>query len=90
MFHCPVGVWVIEQHAIMVSVTVRSLTVTEICLKGQINNIPAFGSVNGLAPTRRQATLWINEGEFTDAYMPHPASMSSANIVSRASFAFNS
>ena len=27
MFHCPVGVWVIEQRAIMLSVTVRSPTV---------------------------------------------------------------
>ena len=24
MFHCPVGVWVIEQHAIILSATVRS------------------------------------------------------------------
>ena len=28
MFHCPVGVWVIEQHAIILSATVRSPTVT--------------------------------------------------------------
>ena len=27
MFHCPVGVWVIEQHAISLSATVRSPTV---------------------------------------------------------------
>ena len=27
MFHCPVGVWVIEQHAIIVCATVRSPTV---------------------------------------------------------------
>ena len=27
MFHCPVGVWVIEQHAIILSTTVRSPTV---------------------------------------------------------------
>ena len=27
MFHCPVGVWVIEQHAIILSATVRSPTV---------------------------------------------------------------
>ena len=24
MFHCPVGVWVIEEHAIILSATVRS------------------------------------------------------------------
>ena len=27
MFHCPVGVWVIEQRAIILSATVRSPTV---------------------------------------------------------------
>ena len=27
MFHCPVGVWVIEQHAIILSATVRFTTV---------------------------------------------------------------
>ena len=27
MFHCPVGVWIIEQRAIMLSATVRSPTV---------------------------------------------------------------
>ena len=27
MFHCPVGVWVIEQRAIILSTTVRSPTV---------------------------------------------------------------
>ena len=27
MFHCPVGVWVIGQHAIILSATVRSPTV---------------------------------------------------------------
>ena len=26
MYHCPVGVWVIEQHAIILSATVRSPT----------------------------------------------------------------
>ena len=30
--------------------------------KGLINNIPAFGSDNGLAPTRRQAIIWTNAG----------------------------
>ena len=29
---------------------------------GQINNIPAFGLDNGLAPTRRQAIIWTNDG----------------------------
>ena len=39
-----------------------------------INNIPA-GSNNGLAPTRRKAFNWINDGWKTDAYMCHSASM---------------
>ena len=30
--------------------------------KGSINNIPAIGSDNGLAPTRRQAIIWTNNG----------------------------
>ena len=34
------------------------------------------GSDNGLAPTRRQAIIWSNDGKFTDAYMRHSASMS--------------
>ena len=28
--------------------------------KVRINNIPAFGSDNGLALTKRQAIIWIN------------------------------
>ena len=31
-------------------------------LKGPINNIPAIGSDNGLAPTRQQVIIWINDG----------------------------
>ena len=34
------------------------------------------GSDNGLAPTRRQAIIWTNDGLITDAYMRHSASMS--------------
>ena len=30
--------------------------------KVRINNIPAFGSDNGLTPTRRQAIIWTNGG----------------------------
>ena len=29
--------------------------------KGPINNIPALGSDNGLAPARRQASIWTND-----------------------------
>ena len=35
-----------------------------------------LGSDNGLAPSRRQAIIWTNDGKFTDAYMGHSASMS--------------
>ena len=35
-----------------------------------------IGSGNGLAPSRRQAIVWNNAGQITDAYMRHSASMS--------------
>ena len=38
--------------------------------KGPINKIPA------LAPARRQAIVWINDGQFSDAYMHHSAPVS--------------
>ena len=47
----------------------------KIVSKGSINNF-SFGSDNGLAPRRRQAIIWTNDGYFTDAYMRHSASMS--------------
>ena len=31
---------------------------------------------DGFAPTRRPAIIWTNDGEITDAYMRHLASMS--------------
>ena len=30
--------------------------------KGPINNIPALVQINGLAPVRRQAIIWTNDG----------------------------
>ena len=39
----------------------------------------SIGSDNGLAPPRRQAIIWTNDGKFTDAYMRHSASMSFFN-----------
>ena len=44
--------------------------------KGPISNIPSLVSDNLLAPARRQAIIWTNDGEFTSAYMHHSASMS--------------
>ena len=41
MFHCPVGVWVIEQRAIILSATVRSPTVVLQCnWLAQVAKIP--------------------------------------------------
>ena len=40
--------------------------------KGQNSRI---GSDNGLAPARRQAIIWTNDGKFTDVYMRHSAPM---------------
>ena len=37
---------------------------------------PNIGSDNGLAPTKRQAIIWTNDGYFTEAYMRHSAEMS--------------
>ena len=36
----------------------------------------SISSDNGLAPSRRHAIIWTNDGSFTDAYMHHSASMS--------------
>ena len=38
MFHCPVGFWVIEQHAIILSATVRSPTVPIDFQRGHFQN----------------------------------------------------
>ena len=37
---------------------------------------PGIVSDNGLAPTRRQAIIWSNDGKFIDAYMRRSAAMS--------------
>ena len=41
MFHCPVGDWVIEQHAIILSATVRS------CENGRYFSVVTFQSISG-------------------------------------------
>ena len=48
---------------------------TEVCSQGSNWQYPSIGSVNGLAPSRRQAIIWTNDGCITDAYMRHSASM---------------
>ena len=42
----------------------------------KIQQYAGISSGNGLALNRRQAIIWTNDGEFTDAYMHHTASMS--------------
>ena len=49
---------------------------TEVCSWGSKQQFPSIGLDNGLAPARRQAIIWTNEGWFTDAYMRHSAWMS--------------
>ena len=49
---------------------------TEVCSQGSSSQYSSIGSDNGLAPARRQAIIWTNDGLFTDAYMRHSASMS--------------
>ena len=35
-----------------------------------------IGADNGVAPNKRQAIIWTNDGYFMHAYMRHSASMS--------------
>ena len=48
----------------------------EVCSYGSNKQYSSIGSDKGLAPTRRQAIIWNNDGQFTDAYMRPSASMS--------------
>ena len=49
---------------------------TEVCSYRSNQQYSSTGSDNGLAPTRRQAIVWSNDGYITDAYMRHSAWMS--------------
>ena len=40
-----------------------------------------IGSDSGLVQTKRQAIIWTNGGEFTDAYMRHLTSMSEEMVA---------
>ena len=44
---------------------------TQICFYGYNQQYYSTGADNGLVPSRRQATIWTNDGQFTDAYMCH-------------------
>ena len=48
---------------------------TEVCPQRSNHQYSSIGSDNGLAPARRQAIIWSDDGQFTDAYMRHSASM---------------
>ena len=48
---------------------------SEVCSWGFNEQYANIGSDNGLAPTRRQAIIWTNDGLVADAYMRHSASM---------------
>ena len=52
------------------------LVFTEVCSQVFNKQYSSIGSENGVAPIRRQAIIWTNDGYFTDAYMRHSASMS--------------
>ena len=54
MFHCPVGVWVIEPHALMVSATVRSPTL----VKPQSSRSPLKYEDQRQQGTRKVAMQW--------------------------------
>ena len=41
------------------------------CSEGSNEQYYSISSDNGLAPSRRQAIIWTNDGKFTDAYMRH-------------------
>ena len=48
---------------------------TEVCPLVWNSQYSNSGSDNGLAPTRRQATIWTNDDKFTETYMCPSASM---------------
>ena len=48
---------------------------TEVCSQWSNEQYSSIRSDNGLAPARRQAIIWTNDGEFTDAFIRHSASM---------------
>ena len=47
-----------------------------VCSWGSNQQYSNIGSDNGLAPTRRQAIVWTNDGLIIGAYMRHSAPVS--------------
>ena len=54
----------------------KCIDFTEVCSQGSNYQYSSIGSENGLAPARRQAIIWTNDGYFTDAYTRQSALMS--------------
>ena len=52
--HFADDIFVNEKFCILIKISLRFVP------KGPIDNNPAFGLDNGLAPTRRQAIIWTN------------------------------
>ena len=48
---------------------------TEVCSQGSNQQYSSIDSDNVLAPARRQAIIWTNEGLSTDAHIRHSTSM---------------
>ena len=62
MFHCPVGVYVIEQHAIILSATVRSPTVfTRSAMHAMLSISKKSGRCKTFGPTTALYTCGTNE-----------------------------
>ena len=57
-FPDPIFEWIFLNENVRISIKISLKLVPKV----PINNIPAFGSDNGLAPIRRQAIVWTNDG----------------------------
>ena len=55
--------WIFLNENVWISINISLKFVP----RGPINNNSNIGSGNGLAPTRRQAIIWTNDGYITDA-----------------------
>ena len=43
------------------------ILITEVCPQGSNQQYFSIGSDNGLAPSRPQTIIWINDGQFTES-----------------------
>ena len=68
MFHCPVGVWVIEQRAIMLSATVRSPTVNILITQ----NFIILAVTRSNMPNTQSSMLISQSSMCCDSYIKYP------------------